>query len=74
MFGYATVLRSAIMTAWYFDHYEDVPKSVQEAKLLIKAKGEAYLPVKKLFPFGKSFLFQEKAKSVFLSIKTLWKT
>ena len=44
MFGYATVLRSATQGRgtfmMVFDHYEDVPKSVQE-EIIKKAKGEA---------------------------------
>ena len=44
MFGYATVLRSASQGRgtfmMVFDHYEDVPKSVQE-EIIKKAKGEA---------------------------------
>ena len=44
MFGYATVLRSASQGRgtfmMVFDHYEDVPRSVQE-EIIKKAKGEA---------------------------------
>ena len=44
MFGYATVLRSATQGRgtfmMVFDHYEDVPKSVQE-EIIKKNKGEA---------------------------------
>ena len=44
MFGYATVLRSATQGRgtfmMVFDHYEDVPRSVQE-EIIKKAKGEA---------------------------------
>ena len=44
MFGYATTLRSATQGrgtfTMTFDHYEDVPKSVQE-EIIKKAKGEA---------------------------------
>ena len=44
MFGYATTLRSATQGRgtfmMVFDHYEDVPKSVQE-EIIKKAKGEA---------------------------------
>ena len=44
MFGYATVLRSASQGRgtfmMVFDHYEDVPKSVQE-EIIKKNKGEA---------------------------------
>ena len=44
MFGYATSLRSATQGRgtfmMVFDHYEDVPKSVQE-EIIKKAKGEA---------------------------------
>ena len=44
MFGYATVLRSASQgrgtCMMVFDHYEDVPKSVQE-EIIKKNKGEA---------------------------------
>ena len=43
MFGYATVLRSASQGRgtfmMVFDHYEDVPKSVQE-EIIKKNKGE----------------------------------
>ena len=64
MFGYATVLRSATQGRgtfmMVFDHYEDVPKSVQEEiikKLKVKLN---LLKLKNSSHFGKSFsLFQK---------------
>ena len=43
MFGYATSLRSStqgrwLLTQWYFDHYEEVPKSISE-EIIKKNKG-----------------------------------
>ena len=61
MFGYATVLRSASQGRgtfmMVFDHYEDVPKSVQE-EIIKKLKVKLNLPMlKKLFPLWEEFFF-----------------
>ena len=75
-----TVLRSATQGRgtfmMVFDHYEDVPKSVQE-EIIKKAKGEANLPqLQKTLPtLGRVFFevqrWVQSKKRFSLSIKTL---
>ena len=63
MFGYATVLRSATQGRgtfmMVFDHYEDVPKSVQE-EIIKKLKVKLNLLMLKLFPLWEEFFFVQK--------------